>query len=67
MCQHMLAARNAKEALPRATTGRLVYVSEEQYEAYYGMYAGRAFHASEFERSKQSAPSGSASVSGAVG
>eukprot|EP00971_Amphidinium_carterae_P255727 5077178-Amphidinium_carterae.1 len=65
----MLAARNEQQDddLGAVPDKRLVYVSEKQYEAYYGMYAGRAFHVAARQRSQQSAPSASAFVAGPVG
>ena len=41
----LVLLRNTPDKAPTSKNGHIVFVSEEQFEAYFGLYAGRAFNA----------------------
>eukprot|EP00435_Cladocopium_sp_Y103_P028171 s2776_g7.t1 len=41
----LVLLRNTRDKAPTSKNGHIVFVSEEQFEAYFGLYAGRAFNA----------------------
>ena len=42
----LVLLRNTRDKAPTSKNGHIVFVSEEQFEAYFGLYAGRAFNGS---------------------